>query len=264
MAGRAGRTVRGRALVVPGTASGTGGDSWDDGNFSNLRANSRVKAQIKLRGISADDGAPVDTSVQHVACRLRNWLRMVLHDAGTNDGQWKRLPAELQVPVEFDADSRRIVALDDELAGRELAALRAVGVREWKLTESALADVRQAIALPGAVARGAPNLLREARKAGRELADDLRFDRMRDEPRPPHELEQLRRSASQLRHRLDANPREREKLRSQVLAHYPAMAQGVAAGSYPRHGFEEHLMMQEVSGVLSAAEVAALRRTAGI
>lgn len=263
--GAARPTVAGRALVVPGTAANAGGGHWDEGNFSNLRADSRVSSHVKLRGVSAEDGRPVDTSVQHVACRLRNWLRVVLHDAGTNDGAAAQLPAELHVPVAFDAESRKIVTLDDAAAGRELAALRSAGVREWKLTEAPLADVRQAVRLPGAVRREVPGLLREWRRAATDLATDLKPGApMRDEPSSPKEREQLRRTAAQLRHRFDAKPKERERLRAEVLRHYPAMAEGVAAGRYPRHGFEDNLMLQEVSGILSAEEAAALRRTAGL
>lgn len=249
--------------MVPGTAANRG-SGLQDGSFSNFSANSRVSSSIGLRGISAEDGAPVDTGVQRIRCTLANWLRMVLFDAGNHHGQSAHLPAELHVPVLIDQQSRQVVALDDRAAEAELAPYRQFGVKEWKETEAVLAPVRQVVQLPGALRRGVPSALRDLRKDLGELRDDLKGAPMRDEPLKPKDLEAMRRTAAMQRHQFDANPKLREKQRQQILEHYPPLAEGVAAGSYPSHDFDASLMVAEVSGLITASEAAELRRRAGL
>lgn len=250
-------------MIPQSTANrGSGGGGEHGGNFNNFSANSKVGSRTKLRGVSADDGQPVDTSPQWVKCELPNWLRMVMYDAGGHYGQSEHLPAELEVPVEFGIQSRAIVRLDVETTASQLAQFREFGVKEWKETEAVLAPVRNAVQLPGVLRRqfGFKAIKAELK----DLREDLRFGEMRDEPVKPKDLEAMRRTAAMQRHSFDANPKLRDKQREQVLLHYPSMAQGVAAGSYPRHGFEANLMMQEVSGILTPEEAAELRRTAGL
>lgn len=259
-----GPTVRGRALVVP-SSTGNVGSGMDDGNFNNFTAKSKAKSSTRLVAVSAEDGGPVSTESQRVEAYIPNWVRMVMHDAGTNHGQSEHLPAELHLPVFIDVASRQIVELDVDGATRELEPYRAIGTREWKETEAVLAPVRNAVKLPGVVAREVPSALKGWKKTLGDFRDDLSPGApMRDEPRPPKELEQMRRTANQLRYSLEQDPKQRGKIRDSALQAGPQMAQGVAAGSYPRHAFQEWLMFQETSGVISADEVAAYRQTAGL
>src|SRR5690349_6160569 len=103
-------TVRGRAHVVPTTAANIG--DGVDGNMNNFTAKSAAKSTIVLVATSAEDGGPVAPASQRVTVRLPNWLRHVLHDAGSNTGDSDKLPAELHVPVLIDAADRTIVAMD--------------------------------------------------------------------------------------------------------------------------------------------------------
>lgn len=260
----AGPTVRGRALVVP-SSTGNVGSGSEDGNFNNFTAKSRAKSATRLVAVSAEDGGPVPSDSQRVICDLPNWVRMVMHDAGTNDGQHAHLPAEIHVPVLIDVASRTIVALDVDATAAELEPYREVGTREWKETEAVLAPVRNAVKLPGVVAREVPSTLKSWKKAVTDLREDLRPNApMRDEPLSANELEQQRRTANQLKYVLERDPKQYGKVRESALQAGPQMAQGVAAGSYPRHAFAAWLVFQETSGVITPQEVAALRLTAGL
>jgi hypothetical protein len=214
--------------------------------------------------VSAEDGGAVATESQRVICDLPNWVRMVMHDAGTNDGQHEHLPSEIHVPVFIDVASRTIVALDVEATAVELEPYREVGTCEWKETEAVLAPVRNVVKLPGAVAREVPSALKGWKKAVTDLREDLRPNApMRDEPLSAKELEQQRSTANQLKYALERDPKQHGKIRESALQAGPQMAQGVAAGSYPRHAFEAWLVFQETSGVITPDEVAAFRQTAG-
>ncbi len=258
-----GPTVRGRAYVVP-TSTGNVG-SGEEANFNNLRSKSRAKSATRLVLRSAEDGGSIPTESQRVIVDLPNWLRFVMHDAGTNHGCWEQLPAEIDVPVWVDQQTREIVSLDVEGAARELEQYRAVGTREWKETEAVLAPVRGAIKLPGMVARGVPALAKDWGGAIRELREDFKAGApMRDEPLSAKELDQQRRTATALRYQLEQNPKQHRQIRDGVVEHGPSMAAGVTAGSYPSHAFAAWVVFQETSGVITADEAAEFRRTAGV
>ncbi len=257
--------MRGRALVVPTSTRNVGSGGVGDGNFNNLTAKSRVWSATRLVAVSAEDGGAVSSESQRVECDLPNWLRMVMYDAGSNDGQWERLPAELHVPVWIDQASRLIAELDVDAAVREHEQYRSVGTREWKETEAVLAPVRNAVKLPGAVAREVPAFAKQWRGALRDLRDDLKPGAgMRDRPLSAKDLESQRRTASAMRYQLEQQPKQRAKLRDGVLQNAPSMAAGVVAGSYPSHDFAAWVVFQELSGVISADEAVEYRRAAGV
>lgn len=258
-------TVRGLATIVPESTGNIGSEGGEGGNFDNTHAGARVKSFTWLVAQSAEDGGPVDPEPRRITCRLPNWLRMVMHDAGGHDGQSAHLPAELVVAVRLDASTRQVVELDVAAAETSLAPYRALGTREWKETEAMLAPVRQALKLPGMLRREVPAALGDWRKTLGELREDLRAGApMRDDPIPPKELEQMRRTAVMLRASFQSNPKGREKIRKSLLEAGPTMAEGVAAGTYPRHAFAGWLMFNETSGALLPDEVAELRRVAGL
>ena len=210
-----------------------------------------------LEAIGADDGGPVAPGSQRVTVRLPNWVRHVLYDAGSNEGEWADLPAELQVPVLLDAADRTIVAMDVDAAAAELEPYRDVGTRAFKENDAILAPVRQAVQLPGVALREAKGFVSTWSKVFRD-----RGGGGEDRPLDPVELEQRRRTAAMLRVRLERKPKERQKIRSGVLANGPSMAASVRAGAYPSHDFDAWVMFQETSGVISAEEAAALRDAA--
>ena len=246
-------TVRGRARVVPTTAGNVG--DGVDGNMNNFTAASKAKSTIVLEAVSADDGGPVAPASQRVTVHLSNWLRHVLHDAGSNEGSWAELPAEVHVPVLLDAADRTIVAMDADGAEAELQAYRAVGTRAFKEDDAILAPVRAAISLPGRAVREGKDFVSTWRKALR--------GRDADEPLDPTELEQRRRTAAILRVQLERNPKQHAKVRASALAAGPQMAASVRGGVYPPHDFDAWVVFQETSGAISAEEAAAFRHAAG-
>lgn len=248
-------TVRGRARVVPTTAANAGGS--DEANVNNFTAKSAAKSIVVLEAIGADDGGPVAPGSQRVTVRLPNWLRHVLYDAGSNEGEWADLPAEIEVPVLLDAADRTIVAMDVDAAAAELEPYRAVGTRAFKEHDAMLAPVRSAIKLPGVAVREGRDFLSTWGKALRDLGGGGE-----DRPLDPKELEQRRRTAATLRVALERKPKDRERIRSSVLASGPSMAAGVRGGVYPSHDFEAWVVFQETSGVISPEEAAAFRRNA--
>lgn len=254
-----GPTVAGRAVVVPRM---TFNEGINEENVNNLSANARVKSATMLVGRSAEDGQPVSDVPKGVKCRLPNWQRHVMHDAGSNEGQWKHLPAELEVPVWFDVATREIVDLDEARAEAELLQYRDHGVREFKETEAFLAPVRFALKAPGKLARLVPEVARDWKAGIDDLLGDLKGGPMRDEPVPPKELEQYRRTAVMQRSAFASNPARLAKVREQTVPQGPSMAAGVVAGSYPRHAFALWLMMNETNGVFTPAEAAELRAAA--
>ena len=247
--------MRGRARVVPTTAANLG--DGVDGNMNNFTAKSAAKSTVILEAVRADDGGAVAPGSQRVTAHLPNWLRHVLHDAGSNEGEWADLPAEVVVPVLLDATDRTIAAVDVDAAAAELEAYRAVGTRAFKENDAVLAPVRAAIKLPGLAVREGREFVSTWREAFRDRGGGVK-----DEPLDPVELEQRRRSAAILRVALERKPKEREKIRSGVLAHGPSMAASVRAGVYPSHDFDAWVMYQETSGVITADEAAAFRRDA--
>lgn len=256
-----GGSVRGVAVVVPATTSNeTGGDgltSLGGGTThkNNLGADARSLTETWLTALSADDGQPVTSDAARLEVALPNWLRMVMYDAGSMQGQADRLPPRLEVPVLIDAATRKVVALDVEATIAELGAYREIGIEEWKLTDSPLAGVRQVAQRSGDAARELPGLLRGLRAALRGAREDRRAA----------EAPQAQRDAGgNLRVQLETNPAQRIQMRTAVLEHGPTMARGVAAGTDSVDGFLAWLAFNESAGILGADEVASLRRTAGL
>ena len=246
--------MRGRARVVPTTAANVGEGA--DGNMNNLTAKSAAKSSVLLEAIGADDGGPVAPGSQRVTVRLPNWLRHVMHDAGSNEGEWAELPAEIEVPVLLDAADRTIVAMDVDAAAAELEPYRAVGTRAFKETEAILAPVRAAIQLPGLAVREGKSFLSTWRKVLRDRGGG------EDRPLDPVELEQRRRTAAILRTRLERNPEEREKIRERRPRERP-----VDGGRRPRRQLPVPRLRRlgHVPGdlrVISAEEAAAFRDAA--
>ena len=255
---QAAQTVRGTARVVP-TSTGNIGDGAE-ANVNNLTATSAARSSTTLVALWADDGRPVAPAAQQVTAQLPNWLRHVLHDAGSNEGASAELPAELRVPVLIDVVERTIVALDVDGAAAALEPFRAIGTREHKEHEAPLAPVRSAIRLPGQAVRETKDLVSTW---GRALAS-LREPAGADEPLDAQELEKQRRTAVALRAELERNPKRREQVRRTVLTSGPDMATSVRSGAYPSHAFAAWLDFQETSGAITADEAAALRASAGL
>jgi hypothetical protein len=248
--------VAGRAFVVPSSTGNV------HGNENNFRADSRVRSSTVLVARSAADGGPLDPASKRIEVDLPNWLRVVMYYAGNNDGPWRQLPAELVVPVAIDARTRQIVAMDVDTAAEELAAYREVGRREWLETEAPLSDVRAVIGLPGAALRGLRGLVGEARS----VVSDIRNigGSSPQKPMSAEELETRRRTATMLRYQLERNPKQYATIRKSVVEAGPMMARNLASGSITRQDFDVWMMHNELSGVITAAEVAQWLREAGI
>lgn len=256
-----------RAYVVPAQTGSVGE------NENNLRADSRVRCTTLLVVTSAADGLPCSPDPTLVGCRLANWLRIVLYHAGSGEEVSRDLPPAVHLPVIVEPTSRRIVAVDVDLAERELAPYREVGRRQFLRTESTLAPVRTAIALPGEAIGFARGLAGEWRRSIREFrSGSPRSPGAAGEPHAPaglgppawspEEVEQARVTALTVRAHLAKRPKERERHRASALVAGPMQAANVRGGSMHPVDFEHWLMYQEVSGVLSAEEVADLRRQA--
>ena len=250
------QAVRGRARVVP-TSTGNVGDG-PDANVINLSAKAAATSSTTLVALSAEDGGPVVSTAQQVTAQLPNWLRYVMHDAGSNEAAAAELPAEIEVPVLIDAAERTIVSMDVAAAVAELEPLRAIGTREFREDEAPLAPVRSAIKLPGQAVRETKGLFSTWGRALSSLREPGA-----DEPLDPDELEKQRRTAAMLRVQFERNPKQREQVRRSVLSSGPSMAADVRARAYPSHAFAAWVDFQETSGVITAAEAAALRESAG-
>lgn len=242
MAGSRSRTAR--ALVVPTAARNT------QGNFNNFSAGSRAKTRLVL---VVDDA----TGQQDVHADVPNWLRIVLAYAGTNYGPQEELPAEIHIPVQIDGNGR-IVAVDVDQAAAELEPYREAATRWWKRTDAPLADVRNAVALPGEAVRGARDLLGSWRGALSGLRDGA--------PRPvdPREAEQLHRTANTLKYVLQRDPKQYAKVRASALQAGPMMADSTKAGGHSTSDFESWLDFQLTSGAVTDGEVDEWRSRAGL
>ncbi|MCU0307277.1 MAG: hypothetical protein MUE51_05810 [Thermoleophilia bacterium] len=252
-------SVAGRAYVVPTSTGNVGSD--DEGNVDNTshRASVRSTTLLELRWVA--DGGPMPAEAQRVTQPLANWLRIVMHDAGTNTDLAARLPAELVVPVWVDAATRRIERIDTDTAEAELERFRETARREWKETEAPLAPVRQAMALPGLVLRGVRALPKGIRDTISELRSDLAGGAPRDPT--PAETEQLRRTSTILGYQLERDPKQHARVRASALQAGPMIAEATRAGSYGYGNFENWLMMQTLSRVITEEEAAAFRAAAG-
>jgi hypothetical protein len=239
--GTTGETVPARALVVPYDAQTTGE------NESNLSPNSRVETRVRLS---------TPTGQQAVTAPIPNWLRVVLYYAGSNYGPKEDLPAEIHLSVRVEPDSGKIVALDIDAAAAELEPYRAVATKWWKEEEGPLADVRGAIALPGAAVSGIKGLLGAWR--------DMAVQRPKDPADAEAEAEQTHRTANALKYRLERNPKQLAKVRGSALQAGPMMADNVRGGSSTAAQFEVWLDLQVTSGAISEGEAGAFRQRAGL
>jgi hypothetical protein len=265
-------TVLARAYVVPGNVGNLGE------NINNLSTNGEAKTFLRLVVSSTADARPGAPGQQEMTVHMSNWLRVILEHAGTNYGPNEQLPAEIHLPVQIDAESRRIVHIDVDQAEVELQSYRDVAKRFWLETEAPLAPVRAAMQLPGVAVREGKGLLREWRQAVRELRGDLRDHRAAEQeaartgvaPKPvlkgpawsPKEVEQARRTATALRYQLQRNPSQHAQVRASALQAGPMMAAGVRDGARHPEDFEHWLMFEETSGSITAEEAAAYRAAA--
>jgi len=256
-----GEPVRGRAYVVPGSVSGGDDGLAEGGNVNNFRAKSRVRESVlvvpSVPGLSDTRAA----DHQRVKARMPNWLRIVLRYAGTSYGPWAELPAEVHLPVLIDPATGHVTAVDVDLACTELEPYREVATRFWKQTEALLAPVRTAVWLPGAAVRGVREFVADWKGA---ISDIGKSSVETDRPPKPEEAEQARRTARQLGHVLARQPEQHAKVRASALQAGPMMAEGVRAGSYPRHGFISWLEWQELSTAITPEEATAFRGQAGL
>lgn len=246
-------SVAARAYVVPYDTHNTGE------NVNNISAGSRARTQMRLVVISAEDGGAIFDRQQPVTASVPNWLRVVLHYAGSNYGP-RELPAEIHVPVRIDPQTRAIVEVDVEQAETELAAYRAGATKWWKEDEGPLADVRSAIALPRDAIHGAKGLLGTWRKALSDLREDHGAGGDRAPAHSPAETEQARRTANALKYRLQRNPKQLAKVRASALQAGPMMADGVKGGASSPADFENWLQFQLTSGAITDDEAEEWRR----
>lgn len=254
MAARA-DTVPGRADVAPL------GTHVRMGNENNFSANGRLACDVHVKPVSAADGEPVDTSLQKVRADVPGWLVFVFRDAGSAEGDAAGLPAMIEVTVAIDVGSRRAVSIDVDQAVRECAPYREYGLDQWKHTESVLAPVRNASALPKRSWRALKSVPKEVREAFGSLRPDD------GPPKPgwtPEQVVELRRTASTLALRYELHPDERERARAAALQALPLHAQTCAAGALHHDDMEALVMQAEVATTITAEEAAEFRRLAGL
>ena len=236
--------VPGRALVVPFQAVNA------EENVSNLSADSRVKTRLRL----VAEGPGASGEQETVTASLPNWLRVVLHYAGSNEGPAPQLPAQIDVPVAIDPRTGAIVEVDVDAAAGELAAYRAAAVEWWKEDEAPLADLRGIANLPKDVVRGAKGLLGAWRGAVAGTNDT----------QAAAEAEQSRRTANMLKHDLQRKPKQLTKVRASALQAGPLMVDNVMSGSMSNADFETWLQFQLTSGAITAEEAEQWRQQADV
>jgi hypothetical protein len=244
----------GRAVVVPHSAK-TYGD-----NMNNFTHDARVRCVILL--------APVgESEQQRIRVQLPNWLRVTLFHCGSNQGLGDQLPAQVDVPVHFEAGTSRIVAMDVDATAAELARFHEIARRWWLETEAPLSSVRNLVAAPRDGLRGAKSLLSSWRGMAREVKDDISGAGAGKPLKPawsPKEIEQARKTAIQQGHAYARDPKAREKARAAALNAAPQYVAGLKGGVRHPVDVETWVMMQETSGIFSADEAAAFRRDAGL
>lgn len=246
-----------RALVVPFEARNA------VGNESNLSPDARATTDLRLV-VRTDDGTAAPP--QWVTAAVPNWLRIVLHFAGSNHGPSAQLPAEVDVPVRVDA-SGRILGVDVDLAAAELAAYRAVATTWWKETEAPLADVRNLLTAPRDAVRGVRGIAGTWRRAAAQLREDVRRDgRPEGAPAPAAhdeaDREKLRRTTNTVRHRLADQPKQLARVRASALEAGPMMVAAVRTGAMAPGDLESWLTLQVGSGAITEAEAATWRAEA--
>ena len=240
-------SVRARAYVVPYDTQNA------HENVNNISAGSRARTQMRLVVTSAEDGGALLDRQQTVTASVPNWLRVVLHYAGSNYGP-RELPAEIHVPVRIDPETRAIVDVDIEQAESELTAYRAAATKWWKEDEGPLSDVRSAIALPRDAIHGAKGLIGSWRKALSDLREDQGDEGTKAPAHTPAETEQARRTANALKYKLQRNPKQLAKVRASALQAGPMMADNVKGGASSPADFDHWLQFQLTSGAITDEE----------
>jgi hypothetical protein len=84
-----------------------------------------------------------------------------------------------------------------------------------------------------------------------------------DKPVSPKEHEQHRRTARQMQLMYERDAKAFAAAREAAVTYGPQMARGVAAGSYPPHGFALWLELEEIKQTLTPDELAEIRALAG-
>lgn len=254
-------TVEERALLVP-LESTTVANTRGAGTVvmeNRLSANSRSTTHMRMSLCSDGPDAVIDGRSQVISAKVPNWLRVVFNYAGSNHGPNAELPAEIELSVQVDTATRRIVAVDIARAETEYAAYRSVATHWWKEEEGLFSGVRGLFGAPKAARRGARGLggawRSEATKLRAEAADP-------DGPPVAHgeaETEQLRRTANTIAHRLAADPAKLTPIRASALAAGPMMVENVRSGSMAMADLESWLTFQQGSGAITRDEAAAWR-----
>ena len=251
--------VPGRAAVAPASTRQYGEQHVDGSNTGSFSANERLWIESSLIPVSADDGRPVADGLQGVRQQLPSWVASVLYSAGTNEALASELPPSIDVPVLYDAASRRIIAIDVDAACAELEPHRDAAVRYFKRTDSWLAPLRNAAALPGDAVAGVKGAAKEWTAA---IADLSTAPGAGVCSWSPPEVEAMRRNATILAQRWQKKPKEREKARGRAQQALSLNAENVRAGSLSAADFDVLVMCEEVSTAITPEEAAAFRHSA--
>lgn len=253
--------VPGRAVVAPASTRQYG-QTFDDGtNIGSFSPEEKRWVETTLALTSASDGERVPNAAQGLRLALPAWVVTILYAAGTNDTIAAELPPSIDVPVLYDPMSLEIVQVDVDAVCAELRPFRDVAVRHFRRTDSWLAPLRNAIALPGdAIGAGAGVIgawkaaITDPANATTTPTDSASSCSWTDA-----EIESMRRNAAILAIRWQNRPKERDRARAAARKALPMHAQNVRNGSLAMADFEVILMREEVSTAITAEEAAAYR-----
>jgi hypothetical protein len=248
-----------RAVVSPIHARTT----FENDNNISAGARAATELQVVVRP-DAESGAHPDPA-QRIVTRVPNWLRIVFYYAGSNDGPWADLPAEVEVVVQLDRTTGRVVDVDIDRAATELAAYRDVATRWWKESEAPLADVRGLLSAPRDAVRGIRGLASSWRRTAARLRtgdSDLGPGAEGVASLDVVEQAQLDRTANLLSHRLTGDPKALRKVRASAMEAGPMLATNVRFGSMSLADFDTWLRLQVGSGAITDGEAAAWRTDA--
>jgi hypothetical protein len=242
------------------------GETWDDGtDTGSFSANEPLWVETMLTPVSAEDGLPLPPAMQQLKLNLPNWVVSVLYSSGTNEPLAAELPPSVEVPVVYDAATRAIVQIDVDGAVRELEPYREVAVRYFERTDSWLAPLRSAAALPGDAVDAGKGAVKDWKAALGAMADEARAPAggATAATWSPEEVEAMRRNAAILALRWQQKPKERDKARARALQALSLNAEGVRAGNLSAADFDVLVMREEVSTAITPEEAAAFRAQNG-
>jgi hypothetical protein len=119
------------------------------------------------------------------------------------------------------------------------------------------------IAMPGAIMRGLKRLPSSVRSTAGDIKGSLSNSAPPREP-TAQETEQLRRTSIALGYSLEQNPKEHAQMRAVALQAAPSLVESTRQGQYGIGNFENWLMMQTLSRVITEDEAASFRAAAGL